>query len=65
MCSFGDEEVLNKISGILAARKEKAPDAITFLDEKGAEVENVKGFGHRLLSASVYTRSFWRTPPGP
>ncbi len=56
VCSFGDEEVLNKISGILAARKEKAPDAITFLDEKGAEAENVKGFGN-LTGMAVQRRS--------
>ncbi|MDE6904297.1 MAG: SpoIID/LytB domain-containing protein [Lachnospiraceae bacterium] len=56
VCSFGDEEVLNKISGILAARKEKAPGTITFLDEKGEEAENPKEFG-KLTGMAVQKRS--------
>lgn len=56
VCSFEDQEVLDKIAGILAGRKEKAPDAVMFYDENGGEAENPKGFG-KLTGMEVQERS--------
>ena len=47
---------MDKIAGILAARKERVPDSVTILDETGAEAESVRELGN-LVKLSVNKRS--------
>ncbi|MCM1256578.1 MAG: SpoIID/LytB domain-containing protein [Roseburia sp.] len=56
VCNFSEEAVMDKIAGILAARKEKVPDSVAILDEKGEEAENARGLGN-LVGISVQKRS--------
>lgn len=55
VCNYNDTSVQKKIRGILAARKEAAPDSVTYLDKDGKEIENAKKFG-KLQRISVQKR---------
>lgn len=56
VCNYSEESVMDKIAGILAARKERVPDSVTILDETGAEAESVRELGN-LVKLSVNKRS--------
>ncbi len=56
VCNYSDTACQEKISGILAARKEKVPDSVTIFNGKGKEVKSTKKLGG-LLKISVQKRS--------
>lgn len=53
---YRSEETQDKIKSILSVRKERTPEEISFLNKKGKEAANMRGFGN-LSAISVTKRS--------
>lgn len=53
---YRSEEIQNKMQSILNVRKERTPEEISFLNKKGKETDDMRGFGS-LSAISVAKRS--------